>query len=947
MMLISRRGKTGYKKICKLKFALFIVLTFGLMFLSIFSGIKISDSKVYAEADESRQEDAIDLDEEISNKLGKTIRDMNYLRFPDGDETYMCINFNEGGYGVFYKDTFEMLEYSPIGSIPVLENNEMYYCGPQNFYIKENDQFINVVTKERKNICSEEIERFKEKTQEMFKKEISENDRKTNAAKPYTRSKNTYPSVDENSLIVVDDYTTGTYIENFRYFLQNPKHGDNTSGTCGSVASQLLLTYNNYYNDRRIITNGSYLNSDNPNTYSDPGAFTAMILGSSNDYYSYIQGYVEIGNCSTYTSIYNGLTSILNGTSVSYNLHKYEASSGSIGTYRIQTEINNNRPTIVGMSQNLGGSNHWVVAYGYKNYTYPNEVGTYSGYVVHYGWGDTTKSIWINSAWCDGCITLSINHTHSYDNYVGGNYNEIKCSTCNHRTYAYTTNILTVDKVEIVDTLEQTLIGSLTIPSKINGRRVTSIGNMAFDAQTNITSVSLPSYLEEIGEGAFANCSNLTGIYLPSTVTQIGECAFLATAITSVSIPSGVTEIPNGVFGITPLTSVTINGDVTHIRATAFYYCANLNSIELPNSVISIENYVFANCQALSSITIKNSAISIGYNAFKNCNNLTIYTSKVDSTGWDSAWNASNRPVVWGCTLSSDSKYVVSFNKTSSNPSNATAPNGMNNPTRSGYTFGGWYTTSDYSGTKYDDIASAPNGTLYAKWTSSSCIAAGSLITLADGSQVAVENLTGNENLLVWNMLTGQYDTAPILFIDSDPLSSYEIIKLTFSDNTEVKVIDEHAFFDMTIGEYVFMRNDASQYIGHYFNKQGINGTYTTVQLINVTVYKETTTAWSPVTYGHLCYYVNGMLSMPGGTEGLINIFDVDTSLMQYDEEQKEEDILTYGLYTYEEFNAIIPLPELVFNAFNGQYLKVSIGKGLITLDEIEVLLERYAAFFE
>ena len=86
---------------------------------------------------------------------------------------------------------------------------------------------------------------------------------------------------------------------------------------------------------------------------------------------------------------------------------------------------------------------------------------------------------------------------------------------------------------------------------------------------------------------------------------------------------------------------------------------------------------------------------------------------------------------------------------------------------------------------------------------------------------------------------------------------------------------------------------------------------------------------------------------MPGGTEGLINIFDVDTSLMQYDEEQKEEDILTYGLYTYEEFNAIIPLPEYVFDAFNGQYLKVSIGKGLITLDEIAALLERYAAFFE
>ena len=39
-------------------------------------------------------------------------------------------------------------------------------------------------------------------------------------------------------------------------------------------------------------------------------------------------------------------------------------------------------------------------------------------------------------------------------------------------------------------------------------------------------------------------------------------------------------------------------------------------------------------------------------------------------------------------------------------------------------------------------------------------------------------------------------------------------------------------------------------------------------------------------------------------------------------------------------------VPELVFNAFNGQYLKVSIGKGLITLQEIAELLERYSVFF-
>ena len=85
---------------------------------------------------------------------------------------------------------------------------------------------------------------------------------------------------------------------------------------------------------------------------------------------------------------------------------------------------------------------------------------------------------------------------------------------------------------------------------------------------------------------------------------------------------------------------------------------------------------------------------------------------------------------------------------------------------------------------------------------------------------------------------------------------------------------------------------------------------------------------------------------MPGATEGFINIFDVDTAQMKYDATAMANDIETYGLYTYEEFNALIPLPEFVFNAFNGQYLKVSVGKGLITLSEIADLLQRYSVFF-
>ena len=121
----------------------------------------------------------------------------------------------------------------------------------------------------------------------------------------------------------------------------------------------------------------------------------------------------------------------------------------------------------------------------------------------------------------------------------------------------------------------------------------------------------------------------------------------------------------------------------------------------------------------------------------------------------------------------------------------------------------------------------------------------------------------------------------------------------------------------------------------------------TAVTLVDVEVSTEETSAYSPVTYGHLCYFVNGMLSMPGGIDGLFNIFEVDPDTMMYDTEAMAADIQEYGLFTYEELNALVPVPEEMFEAVNGQYLKVAMGKGLITLDQIQDMVDNYSDLFE
>lgn len=57
-------------------------------------------------------------------------------------------------------------------------------------------------------------------------------------------------------------------------------------------------------------------------------------------------------------------------------------------------------------------------------------------------------------------------------------------------------------------------------------------------------------------------------------------------------------------------------------------------------------------------------------------------------------------------------------------------------------------------------------------------------------------------------------------------------------------------------------------------------------------------------------------------------------------------DIETYGLFTYEELNAIEPLSEDMFIAAGGAYLKISMGKGNLTMDELRTMIRRYSIYF-
>ena len=236
----------------------------------------------------------------------------------------------------------------------------------------------------------------------------------------------------------------------------------------------------------------------------------------------------------------------------------------------------------------------------------------------------------------------------------------------------------------------------LAIPSELDGKSVTSIGNSAFWNCASLENVTIPDSVTSIGEDAFSGCRSLTSVTIPNSVTSIGEDAFwLCTSLTSITIPDSVTEIGGSAFeDCTSLASITIPDSVTKIKSrvfenTAWYdnqpdgvvYAGKVlyeykgempqnTTITVKDGTKAIGNYAFYNCTSLASVTIPDSVAEIGYGAFFGCTNLTSVTipnsiTEISDSAFSGCMSLASvtipdsvtsigKDAFWGCTSLTD-----------------------------------------------------------------------------------------------------------------------------------------------------------------------------------------------------------------------------------------------------------------------------------------------------
>ena len=147
--------------------------------------------------------------------------------------------------------------------------------------------------------------------------------------------------------------------------------------------------------------------------------------------------------------------------------------------------------------------------------------------------------------------------------------------------------------------------GNVTIPSEIDGYKVTGIAERAFIAKKSLTGVVIPNSVVKIDGYAFISCTSLKTITIGNGVTEIGEEAF---------------------YGCEELTDLQLGNSLKKIDSGAFTACYSLEKLVIPDSVERIEDGAFSSCSSLNKVMIGKGLGFLGHNPFGDCSSLIEIT---------------------------------------------------------------------------------------------------------------------------------------------------------------------------------------------------------------------------------------------------------------------------------------------------------------------------------
>jgi len=249
----------------------------------------------------------------------------------------------------------------------------------------------------------------------------------------------------------------------------------------------------------------------------------------------------------------------------------------------------------------------------------------------------------------------------------------------------------------------------IQIPSTIDGKPVTVLGQLAFCGNHIIERVEIPSTVTQIGRYSFLGCKKLHSIFVPDSIQSFGnfEDDFLDErdferptfffASNTVDYSGGITSpeqlyISKYMMSVTPseidddeycvyykkatsyevVTIKNVNGitrvpathmdlPVSRINTNALLGRGNVTGVIIEDGVSKIATSAFCDASNLLFVSVPESVTIVNYRGFSALSNCVVYI-KADAipTDWDSSWYISIKQYLLGVDpplFSSDGKY--------------------------------------------------------------------------------------------------------------------------------------------------------------------------------------------------------------------------------------------------------------------------------------------------
>ena len=216
----------------------------------------------------------------------------------------------------------------------------------------------------------------------------------------------------------------------------------------------------------------------------------------------------------------------------------------------------------------------------------------------------------------------------------------------------------------------------------------------------------IPDGVTGLDESAFWGCNGLTDIEIPGGVTELGPDMFDGcNGLLNISVDEANANYSS-------LDGVLLNKEKTDL---IYFPKGRTGHYQIPGGVTAIQSEAFLDCK-LTSVGIPNEVTFIVYDAIWRCKDLVIRCEK-NSMAYRHALQRGISFRFWEkYTITFDANGGEGLDQTSVVIKEGEVLGELQTPTRSGYTFKGWFTEKTGGTAVTKDTIPTADMTIYAQW---------------------------------------------------------------------------------------------------------------------------------------------------------------------------------------------------------------------------------------